>query len=423
MYELQIAEKKGIDYDRTFEMQQRLANAQVNLHQKNTVTKTGKATRLYDKGKKRTQPSINSVPMLKEKDQRGTLNDAEGESYHPSILAEEAHETHLHDSNSSIESESEAESISVTSKANVEKLVEYKNNAGATIKRRGSGVSNFAQFKSFQGNEFWLQSVNPNPNEKFPIPVTIEIDNFMLNYLDQPESASSKTTESLDQDESTSQELGTPPTPPNRLLGKGMFGYKGGEEEEKNGESDSKSSIDRRSQSSESQSLGENPDTATNLKIIDRSPLDEENTALRLDSDRDMQDKLDMISDTQSPEQLENKTKFLEAGKANLEIIEENHEEENQVATRPEIENKIRPFNADVKPGRTLKIKDSSLKLLDNTEEGFTRESGEKGSGDKVSQEGTKLTIEGLVSSPKGNQVKSAELEFEEQPEIEEAEQ
>lgn len=339
-YELQLAEKKGVDYDKTFEYQKRLANAQMVQKQLKSIKK-GKATRNYDKKKtKRTHPSVNSMTGFS-KTQQDEI------SRQSSLAHAEDAQIPLGSDGSynSVVSEEEYKS-SVLSKGNFEKLIEYKNSSAKTpIKRRTSTVSNFAQFRTFQNNEFWLQPVSNT--EKFPVPVTVEIDRFMLNYLEQPEIISSRSTATVQDEKDDSEESET-------------LGGDSSEQTSSNNSSFTSSEEEEEEKAEENNQEQEERRSPPNFKIteFDEEPKEQEqihqeenNIDVQPEDEEEAPFERKASNDSDKPRGL------LDSAKADLETI---NEEEGEANTRADLDSRDIGKRRTAKPGTIVNGKSYS---------------------------------------------------------------
>ena len=226
-------------------------------------------------------------------------------------------------------------------------------------------MSSFAQFKSFQNNEFWLQSVNTN-NEKFPVPVTVEIDRFMLNYLEQPDIISSRSTATL-QDERNGSEDTNKPT-----------------------DSDSFSSSDDSSSEIESEVLQMNspgnktPISVESETIVMKSSSVSQKEEQRAEGNSSKSGKLTPFQqDLNSPKEVEDsektlpgdfesklKDKLVEVARNDLETIEEKHEEDHEMFTRGDLDYvdkmKIKPLKIELASTNIEKLSPEDSTLRDN---------------------------------------------------------
>jgi len=283
----------------------------------------GRATRNYDKKKtKKTHPSVNSIngfPRTQQDDisRQSSLLDPE-EPGHLPIGSGGSYNSNL--------SEEEFKS-SIGSRGNFEKLIEYKNSAKTPIKRRGSTVSNFAHFKPIQNNEFWLQPVSNT--EKFPVPVTVEIDRFMLNYLEQPEIISSRSTATV-QDEKDDSETSQTLSQDSSSSNQSSFTSSSESEEEKDngdGQDDDENKIQDQ----------EPRRTPPNFKITEFD--DEENQKIPISQNENLEDDQNLNDDNEnnnfagtferkSSSDSNQRDRLFDSAKADLEIIEEDEDAE-----------------------------------------------------------------------------------------------
>jgi len=330
-----LAEKKGVDYEKTFEYQRRLANAQV---MKKKSLRKGKATRNYDKKKtKRTHPSVNSAtgfPKTQQDDisRQSSLLNAENPGQFP-IESDRSYESGA--------SEEEFKS-SVGSRGNFEKLIEYKNsNAKTPLKRRGSTVSNFAHLGTLRSNEFWLQPVSNT--EKFPVPVTVEIDRFMLNYLEQPEIVSSRSTATVQDDKDDSEESQT-------LGDNSQSSQESGSNESSFTSSSSSEGEEQKDAENNLQDQDQEPRRSPpNFKITEFTEEDQKITKSQQDypEDENLEQNLSDDENDNMRGALERKSsgdsnqprdRLLDGAKADLETIEERHEEDAEANTRGDLD-------------------------------------------------------------------------------------
>lgn len=299
--------------------------------------KKGKATRNFDKIKsKRTHNSINSVTLIKD---RKTQNNIPDEISRMPSIGQAGSQTPRAMSNESYTSISEEDlhNASTYSKGNFDKLMEYRNNHKPTlVKRKTSIMSNFAQFKSFQNNEFWLQSASTN-NEKFPVPVTVEIDRFMLNYLEQP-GIISKSTASLQDEKHDSQNSSNLNNDDSNSFttSSDAISHDLDIEDLNRRASGNNTPISARNDEKmlRSSSLSQKEEQKTeggSYKSGRITPIQQERTS-QMEID---EPEKEISSDFES----KLKDKLLEVVRVDLETIEERHEEDNEMLTRVDLDN------------------------------------------------------------------------------------
>ena len=269
--------------------------------------------RLFEKTSRRTMQSVNSMGGMKES------RVPSGEPTTPKEVSLVSEESPCHDkSRNSYTSIVEEDPNMSIGKGNLEKLMEYKNSKKLPMRRRVSLMSSFAPLKSptnISGNDFWLQNVSQS--EKFPVPVTIEIDKFMLNYLEQ---SPHNRTNSITSDNSESMISDSEESVSSKQV-----------DEESNSQDKSQTS-EASSTSSEHAKLSARHENKSSKDKL--SPRKEDEGGLGANENKSFGGIL--IEDASKP-----KEKLFEPGKgAFLEVIEEGHEED--ATTKLEIDNSPR---------------------------------------------------------------------------------
>lgn len=298
--------------------------------------------RLFEKNSRRTMQSVNSMGGMKEP------KVASGEPGTPREVSLVSEGSPRHDkSRNSFCSIAEEGSNQSIGKGHLEKLMEYRSNKKEKgfVKRRASLMSSFAPLKSptnIINNDFWLQSVSPS--EKFPVPVTIEIDKFMLNYLEQsPQSRTSHSITSESESMTPSSEQSSSMSESSQDLDNEKSALKTKE----NKTARSRKSVENKTPPSEPSSssssdehgkLSARPENKSPLEKV--SPRKENEGEFKLHFDNKPQ--IGIVVEEVETKPKERPTLF-EPGKGNfLEVIEEGHEED--ATTRIEIDNSPRKY-------------------------------------------------------------------------------
>ena len=253
-------------------------------------------------------------------------------------------------------SEEDLQSSMQLSRGNFDKLMEYKNNNNNNrnlMKRKTSIMSNFAQFKSFQNNEFWLQSpepatgknnekntdrINERNNEKFPVPVTVEIDRFMLNYLEHPDVMSARSTATL-QDEKNDSEVS------NKTNESESDSFSSSEASSREVEIDEPEAVSPGTKTPVSVKTEEKLMKSLSLSQSQKEEQKVENSLQKSEKMSPLQQELGSPKEGEYdenglPSDFESKLKdkLMEVAKIDLETIEEKHEEDHDMLTRGDLD-------------------------------------------------------------------------------------